>query len=70
MIEFKNDIQEQLIPLKKLQEEILKIQKDMNQMIIQEVEKMEIPNEDPNIKVLQEKFNHEKFLINLEMSNF
>jgi|LauGreDrversion4_2_1035121.scaffolds.fasta_scaffold332214_1 hypothetical protein len=30
----------------------------MNQMIIQEVEKMEIPNEDPNIKVLQEKFNH------------
>lgn len=58
MIEFKNDIQEQLIPLKKLQEEILKIQKDMNQMIIQEVEKMEIPNEDPNIKVLQEKFNH------------
>ena len=58
MIEFKNDIQEQLIPLKKLQEEILKIQKDMNQMIIQEVEKMEISNEDPNIKVLQEKFNH------------
>ena len=58
MIEFKNDIQEQLIPLKKLQEEILKIQKDMNQMIIKEVEKMEIPNEDPNIKVLQEKFNH------------
>lgn len=58
MIEFKNDIQEQLIPLKKLQEEILKIQKDMNQMIIQEVEKIEIPNEDPNIKVLQEKFNH------------
>ena len=58
MIEFKNDIQEQLIPLKKLQEEILKIQKDMNQMIIQEVEKMEIPNEDSNIKVLQEKFNH------------
>ncbi len=58
MIDFKNDIQEQLIPLKKLQEEILKIQKDMNQMIIQEVEKMEIPNEDPNIKVLQEKFNH------------
>jgi hypothetical protein len=30
----------------------------MNQMIIQEVEKMEISNEDPNIKVLQEKFNH------------
>jgi hypothetical protein len=30
----------------------------MNQMIIQEVEKMEIPNEDSNIKVLQEKFNH------------
>ena len=58
MIEFKNDIQEQLIPLKKLQEESLKIQKDMNQMIIKEVEKMEIPNEDPNIKVLQEKFNH------------